>query len=591
MSRTRPASWALLVYSCLALLLLSPALLNLDSAAIGSPGADAHKHIWSQWWVWSQLIAGAGIPLETDQIFFPDGGPFFSLDTANALLSAPLRPFLSPLAVYNLLYLFHLVAAAWTCWWLARECGLDRHASLIAGTAGVFCSWVLAFPMGSGVSETMAIFPLPLTWLFGVRMLRQPGRMAPALCATFLLIQAAFCWSYAIIASVGLAAMGLGWLAHQPWKRTAGEPWALDRAALLRLGSSVGLVSLAVLPAYLSVAGTVQADDAIYTRSLSLWPGPGTPNPLELPETNHTPLADFFLPGSAGLRESNEGVEKLLYAAYPGWITLLAFGLALRHGGRQVRYLGFGAALFFLLALGPTIDLDHARTGPHWANPVHLAFYYVFPLFSATIHSTDRLLIGLQIILGIGAGLGLMRWLKTLPEARQSWAAIGISAVMVAELALVSPAPWPIAETPTAPHPASERIAQQQSQGAILDLPFFDTESGQFHGDIFFQQTIHGRPLPFRLDGVREQVVSHSLRENAFYRELEHELLQTPLERGSTCRDAQALGELGFDAIVLRLDRLPPDQGDKLEDLLEHCLGPLEHQANARIAWLTETGT
>ena len=39
------------------------------------------------------------------------------------------------------------------------------ESGLVAGTTGIFCSWVAAFPIGSGVSETMAIFPLPLCWL------------------------------------------------------------------------------------------------------------------------------------------------------------------------------------------------------------------------------------------------------------------------------------------------------------------------------------------------------------------------------------------------------------------------------------------
>jgi hypothetical protein len=563
-------------------------LLELHSAAIGSPGADAQKHIWSQWWVYSQLQSGQGIPLETQLIFFPDGGPFFSLDTGNALLSLPLRLFLEPLVVYNLLYFFHMVSAAWACWWLGRECGLSPEGSLIAGTTGIFCAWVLAFPMGSGVSETMALFPLPLCWLFGLRMLRSPGWRAPILCASMLLVQAAFCWSHAILASVGLAALGLGWIAHRPWRLEGGSPWAMDRGALLRLGTSIGLVMLAVIPLYLGIQGTVSPEDAVYSRSLSLWPGPQTPNPLELPETNHTPLADFFLPGSMGLRVSEEGVERLLYAAYPGWLTLLAFGLGMVRGGRIRLYLGAAAALLFALALGPTIDLDHARTGPHLANPVHLLFYYAFPLFSATIHSTDRLLIGLQIFLGLGAGLGLSSWLGGLSPVKRRWAAMGVSLAMVLELLWLSPSPWPVPVTSVEAHPASQRLVEQGGEGAVLDLPFYDHQSGQFHGDIFFQQTIHGRPLPFRLDGVKEQVVSNSLRENPFYREIESELLGTPWKGGSSCEDARALADLGFDAIVLRPQRLDAAQAQFLSTRLESCLGSLESAGDARIAWLKE---
>ena len=48
------------------------------------------------------------------------------------------------------------------------------------------------------------------------------------------------------------------------------------------------IVALAIIPLYLGIQGTVSADDAVYSRALSLWPGPNTPNPLTLPETNNT---------------------------------------------------------------------------------------------------------------------------------------------------------------------------------------------------------------------------------------------------------------------------------------------------------------
>ena len=84
-------------------------------------------------------------------------------------------------------------------------------------------------------------------------------------------------------------------------------------------------------------------------------------------------------------------------------------------------------------------------------------------------------------------------------------------------------------------------------------------EQGQFYGDIFFQQTVHARPIPYRLDGVREQVVSPTLRQNQFYREIESYLLGTETTGTSNCSDLIDMGSMGFDAIVLRTDRMSSD--------------------------------
>ena len=570
----------------MAIAILGPALVNVNSLAIGLPGADAEKHIWSQWWVWSQISSGYGIPLQTKMIFYPDGGPFFSLDTANTLISLPLRWVFEPLTVYNLLYLFHLVAAAWSCWWLARECGLGPESSLVAGTTGIFCSWVMAFPIGSGVSETIAIFPLPLCWLFGIRMLRKPAWKAPVLCALMLLLQAAFCWSYAILASVGLAVFGLGWLSHRPWRKKPNDPWCLNRDTIQRLGLSLVIVALAIIPLYFGIQGTVSADDAVYSRALSLWPGPETPNPLTLPETNNTPLVDYILPGAMGLRISSEGVEQLMYAAYPGWLTLLAFGFGLYKGGRLGKVVGGFALLFFLLSLGPTVDIDHDRSWPHLSNPIHLLFYYVFPLFSTTIHSTDRILLALQICLGLGAAIGAQQWCSKHALPQRRWRILAICFAMLIELIVFSPAPLPPPGTAVGVHPATLRLNNHGGQGAVLDLPFMEGQQGQFYGDIFFQQTVHERPIPYRLDGIREQVVSPSLRENDFYREVEAHLLGMDQTGGSTCSDLLDLGSLGFDAIVVRTDRMSSDSSRYVIERIESCMGPLESAGNARIAWL-----
>ena len=139
--------------------------------------------------------------------------PFSAPDTANAILSMPLRWIFEPLAVYNLLYLFHLVAAAWCCWWLARECGLGVRKWFSGRYHRYLCSWVAAFPIGSGV----AVKQWPYSHCHSADAVRDSnvartgpesaGLVRPGHC---------FCkphtgWSYGVdMGHVGLAALGLG---------------------------------------------------------------------------------------------------------------------------------------------------------------------------------------------------------------------------------------------------------------------------------------------------------------------------------------------------------------------------------------------
>ena len=535
----------------LALAVLGPNLPHFAQAAVGAGGSDAFKHVWSQWWVWHELTSTGRIPSETELIFFPNGGAFVSLDTATVLLTAPLRLLASPLVAYNLGYLLHIGLAAIAAAVLARRFVPDRpEAAWVAGPAFGASAWVLAFPLGSGVSETLFLFPLPLLVLSGWSLLSSPERRWILLTPALLLVQAFGCWSYAILGSVALAALFLVWLGTRPW--TDGRL----RPTLIRLGGAVGLLAVVVVPAYLATQGAHEGTEAVYERTVELFPS--GPSPLSLPETNSAPLVDLFLPGDAGLRVARMGVDQLMYAASAGFLLLglACFGAWRSRAARVALAL---AGLFLLLAMGPRIHLDHARTWPGLPNPVFLLFYYAFPLFNASIHSVDRFLNGVQLGLGVAAAIGLSR----LPGPR--WLAAVAALLVTGETLFVSAGPWPVAQSRAELHPVSLALAEEE--GAVWDIPWYDADGVRFHGDIFLQQTAHGRPVPFRLEGLGDQVVSPDLRANRFY--------QAVVRGQGGCEGVAELRELGFGHVLLR-----PDRGvdPRASGLLERCLGqPEDH--------------
>jgi len=554
------------------LALFGPNLPYFSRYAIGATGTDAQKHIWCQWWTWTRFVEDGRIPLEAELINFPEGGAFFCVDSGNALLGGPLRPFLDAALVYDLLFLVNATLAAMAAAMLAREVNGPGPASLFAGAGFAFCAWVMAFAVNSGVSETDFLFPMPLAILFGVRMLTRRGWGAPFLCAGFLLLQAFACWSYGIIASVILALVGLLWLLARPWRAPEGAGWRMDWRALLRLALSLAVVAAAAAPLFLSVSGSVTDADAVYDRHLTVFPSPDRP-PSFYPIFNNFPLDHFFTPGVEGLIIQSRGVEQLLYAAWPGALVWALALLGLVVGGARARMAAAAAALCMTLALGPYVQLNTADPGHY--NAVYHLFYNYFPLFNATIHSTDRFAVGFQLGLVVTAAAGLGWLLSKLPSKARLPAALLACALAIADAATLSPAPWPVAQTPATAHPASEAM-RERDIGAVIDLPFYEADSEQFIGDIFLQQTIHHQPVPFRLDGIGVQVVSQPLRGNAFYRRLEAILMGTRSMGGAGCDGASGLANLGFGAILYRPEEAREEAREDARALLEACLGPGE---------------
>jgi hypothetical protein len=559
------------VMAAAVLAVFAPNLPHWTTAAIGGVGTDSLKHIWSQWWVVSRLLQDGSIPLQTTLIHHPIGGAFFSLDTLNALIGLPLRAIAGPVATYNTVLVADLVLATWAGAALARALDIRPWPSALAGIGWALSAWVLAFPLASGVSETALFFPMPLVLLLVHRTLSRPGWTAPVLASLLLALQGLGCWSHGITTAV-LVAIGTGWwLSAKPWRLQAGEPEALDLATAKRVLVSAGVLLAIVIPAYLMISGTVADTEAVKPREIGLL-GASLLGPLDLPETNSMALIDAVLPWRWGLREGGPGAEQLYYSSYLG-LGLLGLGLVgLRRGTRVDRALAWTTLAMVLLAAGPRIYLDHARTVLGLPNPLYLLLHAVFPLFNATLHSVDRLALGAQLPLALLAARGCQR--LTDGRARPELLTLSAIGLVLAESLLISPAPWPLAMTQAIPHPAAVALAQMPGPGAVLDLPFVEhsTNGSRFAGDIFFQQTVHGRPIPFQLEGRKEGSLSPPVRANPFYRGMARVLFEGR-SAPDGCEGARGLAQLGFRAVVWRPELSSQAQQAVLLPHLQRCLG------------------
>jgi hypothetical protein len=546
-----------LVTAVAILAVFAPNLIHFGDAAIGGGGSDALKHVWSQWFVHNQLLSGDGLTLQTRLIHHPSGGAFFSLDTVNALMGFPFRAVFGSVATYNLVVVLNLFLAALAGALLTQELTDEPWAAELGGLGFALSAWVLCFPLASGVSETAAFWFLPLILLAALRTWKQPGYLAPVICGVLLCLQGLACWSHGITA--GLLLLGLA-----AWSGRRDRAGWTDPARLKRFGILLATTLVAVIPLYLAVSGTVSADDAVKTRTLSLFHSSPL-SPLAVPESNSMAILDFFLPGAWGRRTSSVGTEQLMYAAHPGFILLgLAF-LAFRKRIPQARLLWVGLIAMALMSLGPRIYLDQARTLGGMPNPVYLAAYWLIPLVNASIHSVDRFAVGVQLCVALLAALGL----TTVARRWRPWLLGGV----VVETLLISPGPWPISMVAAAPHPVSTHIAASAEPGAVIDLPFLqgDGRNTWFLGDVFLQQTFHGKPSPFQLEGHGIETANPLLQQNPYFRSLSTALLQ-PHPTDTGCDHVSALYDMNFTWIVWRPTLAPDAARASVEDALLRCL-------------------
>jgi len=534
-----------------------PSLPKLSSHVVGAPTSDALKHVWSQWLVRDQVLSG-GLSMHTDLLSFPTGGPFFSLDTVNALLGMPFAVTLGPALAFNVVLMLSLMAAAVAGAALTRMLTDTPWADVLGGLGFALSAWVFAFPLASGVTETVVFWPMPLVLLFTWRTLSRPEMRWPILAGLMLTLQGLACWSHGITA--GLLLLGMcGAAAAQHRDRLT------DRAVWSRGAILVGTAALSALPLYLAVSGTVTADDAIKARTLSLFHSAPI-GPLAVPEANSMALADFVSPGRWGLRVSQAGTEQLQYAIYPGFILVGLAIVAVRSRQPWANALALAAVLMALLAMGPRLYLDHGRSLGGVPNPVYLIAYWTIPLVNATIHSVDRFAVGLQLCLALLAALGLAQTRSSL----RPWLILGV----MLELLWASPGPWPLPSTAVNPHPASQYMAAQPGSGAVIDWPFeADGAQGRwFVGDIFLQQTVHGRPIPFQLEGRGIETVSRPAAANPFFHRVTMSLLHSrPAPRD--CTGADALGAMGVDFVVWRHALVSSKLRSSLDSVLRSCLG------------------
>jgi len=537
-----------MVVACTAALWPGP----FAAGALGHPIGDLADHYWGTWWFGGELLQGRW-PSHTDQTHLPGGGTLWHVDPLGALIALSLR-WLGPTTSWNAMVWLQVCGGALAGYGLGRHVSGCRTAAL---SCAVLCG-PSAYALGlvhSGLSEYLGL-AWPALFLWALLRAFETGERwwLASLALLGCTLQAFYYGAFGGLV-MGCLVLGVG------WRR--------------RLGLALRIGALWLLPALLWITtarSTLDAEDAVIKAATA----PGWQYHT-LPATD---LFSWLHPGAWYHPDTPAmGNPGILHVNYVGWLAL-ALALYGLWRGERLRQLRGGAALFATLALGPALSIGRVpiRLGLT-AVLLPLALLYVPGSPFRWVHHPYRLAAFLLPLVGVWVALGAAR----LPRPAR-WA---MPALLLAEILWVSPAPWPLAVTPTA---APAILAELGGTGAILDLPPDATVGNR---RALMAQPAHGRGTAagtnlFLADAVAQDPLIHELllslddlRARARNRDVpSRRRLPLPPRPGPS-----RLAELGFDTVLLHKDLCSPGEGARLERLLVEALGPPDAEVERTLGW------
>ena len=563
-SSSREAAIAALLSVALAVTLTWPVALHPASLVVGHPGNDGWNHIWGYWWVAESLLSGDW-PDQTGLLAWPRGGTLWFIDTVQVLLSLPIQLLTSPVVAYNVVMIVGLAFAGFAAWLLCRELSRDAVA---AGVALVLygASPHLLGQAYNGISETVCAGWLPFTLWGLLRVLERPTWPR----AVLLGVSAGLCmltsWYYGLFAALG----GLVILATRAGTRAFLVDW---RAALPRLGVSVGLAGALVAPGFGAFRSSLGADDAIVSRDPEfVW--------NSLIYHNITDLMAFFRPGRLPSPDlyALHG-EELIIVIYLGWVGLALAAVAFIATRRQRQFAAWAwlMLLFFAFSLGPYLNVggDYLELFERRIPLPFLALFEAFPIFDRISHPF-RFVVGVSLGLAVLATHGLRHLLRTRPLPQRIAVVGALSLAALLEFAVASPAHLPVPTADARIPPAYAEMATDPVPGAVLDLPL--TVPNLERAIYVWYQAGHRRPVPWGLnDPMPGPLLENRLLVTLMRLEATRaRTLPSDLPLLDLLASGRALARQGYRYVVLHEDLYPSFKRDQAVAVLSGVYGEPE---------------
>lgn len=547
----RQSLGAAAAYALLAVIVGLPALLASEPSLIGHPASDMWKHAWGHWWIHDQLAHGTLTTFTTLQNF-PWGGTLFVIDPFNAAVSAALQRVLPLYAAFNIVVLGQLAFGAWAAWRLAYAVTGDGFASAVAGVVYGFSPWMLAYSVASGVSETLGIGFIPLSALVTLRAAVTASKRDAALAGLCLALAGLSSWYYLVFAVLLCAFLLL--TSALGWSDALGRP----RAAALRTLPLAPLVTVVLLaPLAWAFITSIQGEASLGPRDRAAFTA------SREYRDGFFRVTDFVIPGKSRLRLSMV-VDRLAKTPYVGWVALLLAGLGLRREGRRARPWLVGAALFFMLSLGPAILITDGWATAYDVNLVYLAGRPALGFALST--SPYRIHVLTMLCVGVLAAIGL-----TVATKRRPALGVVVALLAFAETCWLSPAPFPMPVSPATLPPVYDGLALGETEG-VLDLPPIRFGTALVPGAYYYAQTRHRGGIPYLTGGVFDPRMAG----NPFFLEMWRIAAgeKPPIDLLARRIGLTDLAGHGYRWVVLHRDDLPSAQYHSIGEALTRSLGP-----------------
>jgi len=495
-SRRRLAllAWLLVLPTLPLLSLLAPSDTPLTDRLLADPLGEIPVKLWLfETFARVGLLGGF-----VDSIGFPHGGVLNNPDPGGTLITALLRPLLGRALAYDSLIWLQIFANAAATAWLALVVTRDERAAAVAAAAFALTPLALVYCVAGAVTDVLHLWPWPLAIGATLRALSGTGGRAAVAAGVAAAAGLVLC-PYNGVVFAALAVPGLAWL------------WLCRDRPVLDGGPALTGRRIVVVGVIISVvAGLPIAAFALWTRSLMV--APDSMMSLDAVEaTRHTApyldllpqnadrytafLADWVAVGK-GARIERTLASRFFRAFSPGLVVLAlaVSGLwACRARWRALSLWGLGASFCILASTGPFLPLNGGLSLPFAGNPAWLLLHHGLPGASLLLEPFRYALpavLCLAVLAAVGTAaitprLGAWSWL--------------LPAVVVGELALVSPVPVPLLTASAAT--SAELVSLPLPPGALLELPWFDRGTDRFERRHFLRQLDHGRPIPDEVQG------------------------------------------------------------------------------------------
>ncbi len=517
MSTARPALrrhlLALMLYSLLALVLTWPLASQLASHVPGD-GIDDPALAWNLWWIKHSLMDQQVNPFQSGWMFYPIGInlAFYTLTILNGLLSAPLQVAFGLVPASNLVLLSSFVLSGFGAWLLAlqvvggggvpqriknNEWGEERDtgtqltfhvsrctlhsAAFLAGLLYAFSSAKL-FYAALGQFNIASSQWIPFAVLYIVRSGRPGARLRePLLAALFILLQAYAELTYASFLALFIVLFA-AYRVVQILRTGRVTGKAQSRRAVGSLARNLALIALVVVLGLIPVLANMLPD--MRAEGDFLVEGGGFADIFSadlagfaLPTQLHPLLGDVVRTLSNDSARQPDGREWQVNKGQH--LTLGVVGLALAViglavGRRRGAWLwALSAALFFLLALGPSLRIAGYDTG----LPGPFRILQELPFFKGNRYPSRfsvMLLVSVAPLVAFG-----VQWL--LGRLASAWQGrhdprgvqrrLAAVTTLLAALLLFENLSIPLPTADMSTPAIYDVIAEQPAGSAVLDLP------------------------------------------------------------------------------------------------------------------------